>query len=347
MFQILDHEGNLVKPDLLPKWSDEKFLKIYKTFVFLRLADQKLVNLQRQGRSGTYAPIEGQEACQIGSALCLNKKTDWIFPSFRDLGVCFLHGAPLERLYLYWMGNEWGSVVNANVAPVSMPVGSHPAHAVGYAWGLKLQKKPGITVSYFGDGATSTGDFYEAMNFAGVFKVPTIFFCQNNQWAISVPRSRQTAAKTLAQKAIAAEIPGVQVDGNDIFACFSIMSEAVNRARNGQGATLVEAVTFRAKHHTTSDDESRYRPREEVEYWKTRDPILRYKLFLQKKGLWKDNLEKEAIKEADEKIARAVEIAEKTPAPKPEEMFDYVFKKTTATLQKQKDYLISFMKREA
>lgn len=339
MLQILDHKGNVVKPELLPKWSDEKFLEIYRQFVLLRMADQKLVNLQRQGRSGTYAQIEGQEACQIGSAICLDKKTDWIFPSFRELGVCYLHGAPLEKIYLYWMGNEWGSHVDANVAPVSIPVGSHPAHAVGYAWGLKMQKKPGITVSYFGDGATSTGDFYEAMNFAGVFKIPTIFFCQNNQWAISVPRSRQTAAETLAQKAVAAGIPGVQVDGNDIFACFSVMSEAVSRARKGEGATLIEAVTYRANHHTTSDDESRYRPREEVEYWKARDPISRYKLFLQKKGLWKDDLEKAAVKEADEKIQKAAEIASNTPPPKPEEMFDYLFEKPTETLKKQKEFL--------
>lgn len=341
MFQILDHEGNIVKPDLIPKWSNEKFLEIYKTFVFLRLADQKLVNLQRQGRSGTYAPIEGQEACQIGSVLALDKASDWVFPTFRELGVCFLHGAPLERLYLYWMGNEWGSHVDANVAPVSIPVGSHPAHAVGYAWGLKLQKKPGVTVSYFGDGATSTGDFYEAMNFAGVFNIPTIFFCQNNQWAISVPRSRQTATETLAQKSVAAGIPGVQVDGNDIFASFVAMEEAVRRARKGEGATLIEAYTFRWRHHTTSDEESRYRPRGEVEFWKPRDPILRYKLFLQKRGLWKDDLEKIAIKEADEKINRAVEIAEKTPAPAPSEMFDYVFEKNTLPLQAQKKYLLN------
>ncbi|MEK7172306.1 MAG: thiamine pyrophosphate-dependent enzyme, partial [Patescibacteria group bacterium] len=262
----------------------------------------------------------------------------------RELGVCLLHGVPLEKIYLYWMGNEWGSHVDANVAPVSIPVGSHPAHAVGYAWGLRMQKKPGITVSYFGDGATSTGDFYEAMNFAGVFKIPTIFFCQNNQWAISIPRSRQTAAKTLAQKADSAGIPGVQVDGNDIFACFSAMSEAVARARNGEGATLIEAVTYRAGNHTTSDDESRYRPREEVEYWKARDPILRYKLFLQKKGLWKDDFEKVVIKEADEKIQKAVEIASKTPPPKPEEMFDYLFAEPTQTLKDQKEFLLNSLK---
>ena len=141
------------------------------------------------------------------------QKTDWIFPSFRELGVCLLHGVPLEKIYLYWMGNEWGSHVDANVAPVSIPVGSHPAHAVGYAWGLRMQKKQGITVSYFGDGATSTGDFYEAMNFAGVFKIPTIFFCQNNQWAISIPRSRQTAAKLSPKKRILREFPEYKLMG--------------------------------------------------------------------------------------------------------------------------------------
>ena len=242
MIQALNADGNVMRGEIMPAWDDKKLQSVYELFVLCRMADQKLVNLQRQGRSGTYPSLEGQEAAQIGSALVL-EKSDMMFPAFRELAACLLHGVPLEKIYLYWMGNEWGNNFEANCAPVSIPVGTHPLHAVGFAWGLKLQKKPGITISYFGDGATSEGDLYEAMNFAGVFKAPTIFFCQNNQWAISVPRSRQTAAKTLAQKAVACGFPSVQVDGNDVFAVAAVTQQAVARARGGLWPTFIEAVT--------------------------------------------------------------------------------------------------------
>lgn len=339
MVQVMDAEGNIVRPDLMPAWSDEKLKEIGATMLFLRMADQKLVNLQRTGRAGTYPSIEGQEACQIGSQICL-EKTDWIFPAFREFGLCYLHGQPLEKIYLYWMGNEWGSNTDACVAPVSIPVGSHPLHAVGYAWGMKLQKKPQISVSYFGDGATSEGAFYEGLNFAGVFNIPTIFFCQNNQWAISVPRTKQTAAKTLAQKAIAAGIPGVQVDGMDIFATAVVMKEAVERARSGKGPTLIEAVTYRFGNHTTSDDSGKYRSKEEVAAWRKKDPLTRYKLFLQKKNLWSEEWEKGVAAEAEIKIRAAVEAAEKMSPVKPEDIFDYMYAQLPQALQEQKEYLL-------
>lgn len=338
MLQILDMEGNIVQPDLMPKWSDKKFRELYATMVLLRMADQKLVNLQRQGRSGTYPPIEGQEACQLGSSLAL-EKSDYVFPAFRELGICYLHGVPLEKIYLYWMGNEWGNNYEANVAPVSIPVGTHMLHAVGFAWALKLQKKSVLTISYFGDGATSEGDFHEAMNFAGVFKVPTIFFCQNNQWAISVPRSKQTASETLAQKAAAYGFPGIQIDGNDVFAAFHATKEAVDRARKGAGPILIEAVTYRFGNHTTSDDAGKYRSKEEIEYWRLRDPLIRYKLFLEKKDLWDSEFGKKVIADAEVKIKKAVEIAENTPRPKPEEIFDYIYAELTPELKQQKEYL--------
>lgn len=332
--QILDAEGNVVLPDVLPKWSPEKLREIYEKMVFLRMADRKLINLQRQGRCGTYAPLEGQEACQVGSALAL-EKTDMVFPAFRELGISFMHGVPLEKIYLYWMGDEKGSLHDANVAPHNIVVGAHALHAAGYAWGLKMQKKNGITISYFGDGATSTGDFYEALNFAGVFKIPTIFLCQNNQWAISVPRSHQTAAKTLAQKGLACAVPGIQVDGNDVFAMFAVTYEAATRAREGLGATLIEAVTYRFGNHTTSDEAVRYRNEKEVDFWRLRDPLLRYKLFLQKKNLWDDTWQKQIEKTSQERISEAAEIAEKTPAPEPTEIFDYLYKKPTPQLREQ------------
>ncbi|MEK9132561.1 MAG: pyruvate dehydrogenase (acetyl-transferring) E1 component subunit alpha, partial [Patescibacteria group bacterium] len=303
---------------------------------------QKLIALQRQGRSGSYASIEGQEAAQIGSGIML-EKTDWIFPSFREFGISYVHGIPLEKLYLYWMGNEWGSNYDACVAPVSIPVGTHPLHAVGMAWAFKLQKKSNITVSYFGDGATSTGDVYEALNFAGALKVPTIFFCQNNHWAISTPRHKQTAAPTLVQKALAGGIAGVQVDGNDLFAVAAVTKEAADRARQGLGSTFIEAVTYRLGHHTTSDDSTRYRTDEEVKMWALRDPLLRMRKFMMKKNLLDAAFEEKIIADAEEKIRTAVEKAESVPPPAPEEMFDYLYETPTPELEEQKAYLLKFL----
>lgn len=340
IIQVMDADGNIVRPELMPAWDDNRIAQIYEQMQFLRLADFKLLNMQKQGRCGSYASIEGQEACQMGASLALDKKMDWVFPSFRELGICFLHGMPLEKIYLYWMGNEMGSNTEANVAPVSIPVGTHPLHAVGYAWGLALQKKPGVTISFFGDGATSTGDVYEAMNFAGVFKTPTIFFCQNNQWAISVPRKHQTAAKTLAQKAIAAGIPGIQVDGNDIFAVHAVMQEATERARKGEGPTWIEAVTYRFGNHTTSDDALKYRPREEVDFWRARDPLKRLKQYLEKKNLWSEKWQTKIEDEAREKILAAAKQAEETPKPAPNEIFDFMYEKLTPALEEQKAYLL-------
>ncbi|MBI2638594.1 pyruvate dehydrogenase (acetyl-transferring) E1 component subunit alpha [Candidatus Peregrinibacteria bacterium] len=342
MFQVLDHEANVVRPELLPKWNDEKLREVYAQMLFLRLADFKLINLQRQGRCGSYISIEGQEAAQLGSGLAI-EKSDWVFPAFRELGICYIHGVPLEKIALYWMGNEWGSNYEANVAPVSIPVGTHPLHAVGFAWAMKLQKKPTITISYFGDGATSEGDFYEAINFAGVMNAPTIFFCQNNQWAISVPRSKQTLAKTLAQKAIAAGIPGIQIDGNDIFAVYAATAEAAARARAGKGPTLIEAVTYRFGNHSTSDDATKYRAKDEIDYWRPRDPLVRFKLFLQKKNLWSEEWEQKIADEARGKILEAAKKAEETPRPKPDDIFDYLYAKPTPELEEQKAYLLKFL----
>lgn len=341
MIQALDEKGNIVRKELVPVLSAGKLKEIFATMVFLRTADQKLISLQRQGRCGTYPSVEGQEACQAGSVLML-EKTDWIFPAFRELAACFLHGLSLEKIFAYWMGNEWGSHTDACVAPVSIPVGTHLLHAAGYAWGAKLQNKKTVAVAYFGDGATSTGDFYEALNFAGLYCLPVIFFCQNNHWAISTPRHKQTATKTLAQKAIAAEIRGVQVDGNDIFAVAAVMKDAVDAARSGAGATLIEAYTYRLGHHTTSDDSTKYRHQKEVDEWKPKDPILRLKLYLQKNNLWDESFQALVEKEAEEKVAQAVKAAENMPKPAPNEMFDFLYEKPTSVLEEGKSYLKNF-----
>src|SRR5512136_2380796 len=341
MFQILKPDGTL-QPNLTPPVSDQETFNLYQKMLFIRLADQRALMLQRQGRMGTYAPIWGQEACQVGSASVL-QKGDWVFPAFREIGAALMMGILLKSIFLYWMGNEEGSRApeGINVLPVSIPVGTHPLHAVGVGWAAKLKGDKIVTVAYFGDGATSKGDFHEAMNFAGVFKTPTIFFCQNNQFAISVPRSRQTASATIAQKAIAYGFDGIQVDGNDLFAVITAMKEAVDKARAGQGPTLIEGVTFRFGPHTTADDPTKYRDNEEIERWKPLDPMVRLRSYLKGKGLWNEEVENRMTEDAQKEIDQVVKDAESFPAPKPEEIFEYVFAEMTAQLKEQLEYLKS------
>lgn len=339
MFQMLKPDGTL-QPGMKPPLSDEETVSLFEKMVFIRLADQRAMMLQRQGRFGTYAPCWGQEACQVGSASMLGKG-DWIFPAFRELAATLTMGVPLKTFFLYWMGNEMGSRApeGINVMPVAIPVGTQPLHAVGVAWAAKLKGEKIVTLTYFGDGATSKGDFHEAMNLAGVFKTPTIFFCQNNQFAISVPRKMQTASATLAQKAVAYGFDGIQVDGNDLFAVMAATKEAVEKARSGGGPTFIEGVTFRFGPHTTADDPTKYRTEEEIEPWKPRDPFVRLRLYLKGKGLWNEEAEERATEEGQKQIDEAVKEAEAVPAPAPEEIFQYVFAEMTPPLKEQLEYL--------
>jgi pyruvate dehydrogenase E1 component alpha subunit len=339
MFQILKPDGTL-QPGMKPPVSDEETVSLFKKMVFIRLADQRALMLQRQGRFGTYAPCWGQEACQVGSASMLRKE-DWIFPAFRELAATLTMGVPLKTFFLYWMGNEMGSRApeGINVMPVAIPVGTQPLHAVGVAWAAKLKGEKIVTLTYFGDGATSKGDFHEAMNLAGVFKTPTIFFCQNNQFAISVPRKMQTASATIAQKAIAYGFDGIQVDGNDLFAVMAATKEAVEKARSGGGPTFIEGVTFRFGPHTTADDPTKYRTEEEIEPWKPRDPFVRLRLYLKGKGLWNEEAEERATEEGQKQIDEAVKEAEAAPIPAPEDIFQYVFSEMTPPLKEQLEYL--------
>jgi pyruvate dehydrogenase E1 component alpha subunit len=341
MFQILKPDGTL-QPGGKPPLTDQETLALYQKMVFIRLADQRALSLQRQGRFGTYAPIWGQEACQVGSAYLL-QKGDWIFPAFREIGATLMMGVSLKSFYLYWMGNEIGSrsPEGINVMPVSVPVGSQTLHAVGAAWAAKIKGDKIVTIAYFGDGATSKGDFHEAMNFAGVFKTPTIFFCQNNQFAISVPRSLQTASKTIAQKAIAYGFDGIQVDGNDLFAVIMATKEAVEKARSGAGPTLIEGVTYRFGPHTTADDPTKYRKEEEIEPWKPLDPLVRLRLYLKGRGLWNEEVETRITEEAQKGIDQTVKEAEAVPTPEVEEIFKYVFAEMTPLLKEQLEYLKS------
>jgi len=341
MFQILKPDGTL-QPGLKIPIDDKETLALYQKMVFIRLADQRGLLLQRQGRFGTYAPIWGQEACQVGSGYVL-QKGDWVFPAFREIGITLMMGIALKNFMLYWMGNEMGSHApeGINMMPVSIPVGTHIPHAVGTAWAAKLKRDKIVTVAYFGDGATSKGDFHEALNFAGVFKTPTVFFCQNNQFAISVPRSRQTASATIAQKAIAYGFDGIQVDGNDLFAVIMATKEAVIKARSGGGPTLIEGVTFRFGPHTTADDPTKYRTEKEIDAWKPLDPLVRLKLYLKGKGLWSEEFEQRVTEEAQKEIDQAVKDVEAVPPPAPDEIFTSVFAGMTPQLKEQLEYLKS------
>ncbi|OGP65171.1 MAG: pyruvate dehydrogenase (acetyl-transferring) E1 component subunit alpha [Deltaproteobacteria bacterium RBG_13_47_9] len=341
MFQILKPDGTL-QPDQKNPLDDEETFKLFQKMLFIRMADQRALILQRTGRMGTYAPIFGQEACQIGSTYALQRE-DWVFPAFRELGATWMMGVSLKNIFLYWMGYEIGSRApeGINVLPVSIPVGTHPLHAVGVAWAAKIKGEKIVTVAYFGDGATSKGDFHEAMNFAGVFKTPTLFICQNNQYAISVPRKSQTASETIAQKAIAYGFDGIQVDGNDLFAVYASTKQAAEKARSGGGPTLIEGVTYRFGPHTTADDPTKYRKEEEIESWKPLDPLTRLRLYLKERGLWTEEVEKRLIEEAQKEIDQVVKEAEAVPVPGVDEIFKHVYAEMTPPLKEQLDYLKS------
>lgn len=313
--QVLDEFGT-ADEELMPPFDGNEVKKIFERIILARTFNQRALSLQREGRLGTYASILGQEASQVGSAIAF-EKSDWIFPSFRETGVLLTLGYPAWQLFRYWSGDERGMSApdSLNIFPMSVPVGSQIPHATGTAMAMKIRGAKSASAVYFGDGASSRGDFHEALNLAGVFKAPAVFLCQNNQWAISVPRHLQTAAKTIAQRAFGYGIEGIQVDGNDVFAVYSATKNALNRAKSGLGATLIECFTYRLDDHTTSDDSSRYRSAEEVEEWKKKEPLIRLRLFMKKKGLWTQAYEDSATGNALNEIDKAISQAESYPPP--------------------------------
>lgn len=320
--EILSEQGTLDKK-ISPKLSDKQVLEMYRWMHITRVFDAKAIALQRTGRLGTYASMLGQEATIIGSAYALRKQ-DWLVPSFRYSGGMLLRGILMDKLYSYWGGDERGAKPpeNVNVFPLCITVGEQPLHATGLAWGLQLQKKNAVVLTDFGDGATSTGDFYEALNFAGVFHAPVIFLCQNNQYAISVPVTKQTAAKTLAQKAVAAGIKAIQVDGNDLFAMYKVTLDAIEDALKGN-PTLIEAHTYRMSDHTTSDDATKYRSEKEVKDWQKKDPLQRVRKYLEKKKLWNQKKEEQLKKEIEVMVDKAVKSYEAIPRAPKEDIFKY------------------------
>ncbi|MBW1998534.1 MAG: pyruvate dehydrogenase (acetyl-transferring) E1 component subunit alpha [Deltaproteobacteria bacterium] len=338
---ILNEKGEVDK-DLEPGIPGELLVKLFKAMMLGRKFDQRLLNLQRQGRIGTFAPITGQEASQLGAVTPL-RSTDWTAPSFRETAADLWRGKSMETVILNLGGyNEvWPEEPLHNDLPVSIPVASQVLHAVGIAWGMKYREKDDVAMTFFGDGGTSEGDFHEGMNLAGVYQLPVIFVCQNNQWAISLPRSRQTRSKTLAQKALAYDIPGIQVDGNDILAVYAASSEAVDRARSGGGPTFIECVTYRMMMHTTADDPKRYRTDDEVEAWSVKDPVARFKKYLFQKGLLSEDMVTSMEKEIEESIQAAVDRAEEymEKIGNPLDMFDHAYAELPSYLEEQREAL--------
>jgi pyruvate dehydrogenase E1 component subunit alpha len=318
---ILDSEGNL-DTALEPKLSADDLKRLYRAMVLGRRLDERMLRLQRQGRIGTFAPIKGQEASQIGSVFTL-KPTDWVVPSFRETASMLWRGWPIETLLSLYAGRLEGSSPGPEQRdlPVTIPVATQLPHAVGIAYGIQYRGEDAVVMTYFGDGATSEGDFHEACNFAGVWHVPVVFLCQNNQWAISVPIKKQTNSRSIAQKAIAYGFPGIQVDGNDVLAVYAASREAVERARAGEGPTLIECVTYRLGVHTTADDPTKYRTDEEVKAWEQKDPLTRFRAYLEKKNLLEPALEEQI----DEEIVRGVERFEAMPQADPLGMFEHAY----------------------
>lgn len=336
---ILDDKGKLDE-SLEPDISEELLLKLYRTLVLSRKFDERLLNLQRQGRIGTFPPISGQEATQLGAAALL-RPSDWMVPAFRETGVEIWRGRSLESIIIYNNGFNEGAEIQQDVnnLPISVPVGSQILHAVGLGWAAKYRQTDDVVMTFFGDGATSEGDFHEGLNFAGVFQTPVIFVCQNNHWAISIPVAKQTRSKTLAQKALAYGMPGIQVDGNDILAVYTAAKEAVDRARAGGGPTLIECVTYRMAVHTTADDPKRYRTDSEVEKWRKRDPIVRYEKYLVKKGLLTEDKIAGIESEVLEEIQASVDAAEEQMKAlgDPMDMFEHAYAEMPPSLKEQKE----------
>src|SRR5215813_7244180 len=332
---VLDSEGHL-DTALEPKLSADELKSLYRAMVVGRRLDERMVRLQRQGRIGTFAPIKGQEASQVGSAFTLRRR-DWMVPSFRETAAMIWRGWPIEKLLLFFAGHVEGGrpADDQHDLPITIPVSTQLPHAVGLAYAAQYRGDDVVVMVYFGDGATSEGDFHEAMNFAGVWHVPVVFVCQNNQWAISVPLKKQTHSRTIAQKALAYGLPGIQVDGNDVLAVYAAAREAVDRARAGDGPTLIECVTYRLGVHTTADDPTKYRSDAEVQAWEKKDPLTRFRGYLEKRNLLEDGLEQRV----DDEIAEAVRRFEAAPAPDPLTMFDHVYAELPPHLIAQRDEL--------
>jgi pyruvate dehydrogenase E1 component alpha subunit len=333
--QVLPAEGDLRRiigdGEALPDGDVEGLtrddhLALYRNLVLLRTYDERSVVYHRQGRIGTYAIFWGHEAMQAGSVFALEER-DWVFPSYRDSAIGILRGMPISTVLSWWRGHPagWWNPRDYNVASICVPIGTQVPHAVGFAWGSRLKGEDRVTIVNFGDGATSEGSFHEGATFAGVMKAPVVLFCNNNQLAISTPVSQQTAAPTLADKAIGYGMPGVRVDGGDVLAVYEATREAVSRARSGEGPTFIEAVTYRVAPHATADDPSLYVDEERVAEERENECVGRYERYLERKGVLTDALVEEMRAEALELMRAGIAEAEAEPEPDPALVFEHAY----------------------
>jgi len=336
MLQVIDNNGKVISKELMPKLSDEEMLKLYKDMLFVRTLDHMIVSYQRQGRVYTYPPNYGQEAIGVAAGAVL-RHDDWLVPAFRELGAWLAKGATMKDVFMFNMGFEEGTkFAGANhMLPSSVPIASQLLHASGIGYAIKYQKKDEVAMAFVGDGGTSEGDFHEALNFAGVWKVPVIFVVQNNQYAISVPVKMQTASINMAIKSKAYGIKGIKVDGNDIFAMLTAFRYAHEYARKESQAVLIEAVTYRKGAHTTSDDPTKYRTTDEEKEWDKKDPLRRMKLFLEKKKLWSDDQEKKLVDEYEKEIDRQFIETEQTVQYPLEDAIKYTYAEMPQDLRDQ------------
>ena len=350
LFSLMNEAGDLRPGAAAPAVSDADALKLYRTMLQVRLCDERFLKLQRQGRLGFYMTSTGEEATHLATHAL--RPTDWIYPSYREPGAFFYRGYTIADFAHQLYGNSKDPIKGrqmpvhhsyrkGNIVSISSPVGTQIPQAAGTAMAAKLSKTDDVALVYFGEGTASTGDFHVGLNFAGVYKAPCIFFCRNNGWAISTAGSKQTAARTIAQRAVAYGMPGARVDGNDLYAILAVMEDAVARARAGEGPTLIEAVTYRRGAHSSSDDPSVYRDPDEPKRWESTDPLERWRRHIEKRNLWTDALEQQARNEINEEIATAIADAEKLGPPPVETMFEDVFAEKPPHLVEQEREMLA------
>ena len=309
---------------------EKEALSLYRAMRRARFFDEKAITLQRQGRLGVYPPFLGQEAAQVGGGMALRRE-DRVVPSYRESALLLTHGLPIRTLILYWRAHPAGWRFPEEVRALNpyIPIATQIPQAVGLALAGRYQGENWVVVTSIGDGGTSEGDFHEGLNFAAVFNAPVVFLVQNNQYAISVPRSKQMKVDYIAKRAEGYGMPGVVVDGNDALAVYLEAKKAVERARKGEGPTLIEALTYRLAPHTTSDDPSRYRSEEEVKAWAAKDPVVRLKTALEERGLWDEQREKALLLELEAEFEAELKAADQAPEPRPEEIVEHVYEKMT------------------
>lgn len=338
-YQILDVEGNLIGK--MPDLSTERLLSLYRTMHLGRAFSNKIIALQRQGRATTFGSLAGQEATTVGLAAPLQPQ-DWLATSYREIASLILKGVPLSTLIYAFRGFTSPYPRETHCLPIQIVIGTQMPHAVGLAMAAKIKGDPVVAVGVCGDGATSEGDFNEALNFAGIFQAPVVLVVQNNGWAISVPRSRQSAASTFAARGPGFGVPSFFVDGNDLLAVYDVMQQAVERARSGHGPTLVETLTYRIGAHTTADDPTRYRDEAEVAAWRAKDPILRLQRFLTKQGWLTNDQNQQLISATEEEVNRAADEALSAPPPSPDAFFDHTAATLSPRQQEQRQDLLRY-----